>query len=407
MITAVVAGTVLGLAGLIPGLHFALVLLSTGPWLLNQCGLMHGILGLVWAVCTARAMRTLTVVYHPVAADQLASADPAQRLRASGQGKYATKIMSESLWIGGVMVTSLVGFMTLASTITQLNLIKGLLQNLGWLTIPAFLVWFGFMVWNAKNKGSTLLVFFASGILGIIALDHPSVRGSAQAMTPLLSGLFGFPILLMSLMERRQKMVPVERVSEKEHPNELTIFGLLFGFGSVALPGLGTSSLVSIAQDLAKDDAQYLRMSSLAESTGELLALVLGVMLIADRSSDAAVIGRIVTSHSGEYGLSPLFTWAILATLISAIWVGNRLVKLLGIPYRLLMYIIPGKVQSISVAIGMLWIVWSHTGSWGLGITAAGTMIHLGARELGIPNQAFFACMIIPMCLSIFNINIW
>ena len=405
---ALVYGSILGLAGLIPGLHYALVLLAAGPWLLQQCGLLMGLLALVWAVCVARAMHTLTVVYHPVAADQLASADPAQRLRAGGQGKYATRIMGESLWIGGVTVVILVGSMSMLSMIFHKDLIKGLLQNLGFIAIPAFVAWFGFMVWNAGNKGSTLFVFIASGILGVIALEHPSVRGSAQAMTPLLSGLFGLPILLSTLIEKRGKrVVTVEPVSERAHPEIITWMGMSFGLLSVALPGLGTSSLVSVGQNLTKDDAQYLRMSSLAESIGELIALTLGILMIADRSSDAAVISRIVTAFTGEYSLTPTFTWAMLATLISATWVGLRLVPVLGIPYRFLMYVIPNKVQSIAVAVGMLWVVWSHTGSWGLGITAAGTMIHFGARQLGVPNQAFFACMVIPMCLSMFEIRVW
>jgi TctA family transporter len=316
--------------------------------------------------------------------------------------------MGESLWIGGVTVVILVGSMSMLSMIFHKDLIKGLLQNLGFIAIPAFVAWFGFMVWNAGNKGSTLFVFIASGILGVIALEHPSVRGSAQAMTPLLSGLFGLPILLSTLIEKRGKrVVTVEPVSERAHPEIITWMGMSFGLLSVALPGLGTSSLVSVGQNLTKDDAQYLRMSSLAESIGELIALTLGILMIADRSSDAAVISRIVTAFTGEYSLTPTFTWAMLATLISATWVGLRLVPVLGIPYRFLMYVIPNKVQSIAVAVGMLWVVWSHTGSWGLGITAAGTMIHFGARQLGVPNQAFFACMVIPMCLSMFEIRVW
>jgi len=406
---ALVYGSVLGLAGLIPGLHYAMVLLTAGPWLLEQCGLLMGILALVWAVCVARAMHTLTVVYHPVAADQLASADPAQRLRAAGQGKFATQIMGESLWVSGAVVVVLVGIMTMLSMLLQRNLIKGILQNLGFIAIPAFVAWLGFMVWNAKNKASTLLVFIAAGTLGVIALEHPGVRGSAQTMTPLLSGLFGLPILIGTLIERKRgkKVVLPEPVSERKHPELLTWIGLGFGLLSVALPGLGTSSLVSIGQNVAEDDAQYLRMSSLAESTGELLALTLGILAIADRSSDAAVISRIVTAFTGEYSLTPTFTWAMLATLISATWVGLKLVPILGIPYRFLMYAIPNKAQSIAVAVGMLWIVWSHTGSWGLAVTAAGTMIHFGARQLGVPNQAFFACMVVPMCLSIMEIHVW
>lgn len=409
LLPALASGLALGLAGLVPGLHYAMVLLAAGPWVLSKFGIANGLLALVASVCAARAMHTLTVVYHPVAADQLASADPAQRLRAAGQGKFATLIMGESLWLSAVVVVAVVGVTTLIQHVLGINIIKSYLRYMGVLVIPAFLLWVGFMLWQAKNTWSTFLVFIASGILGVIALEHPSVRGSAQAMTPLLSGLFGIPILVMSILEKpkNRKEVTIEPVSERKHHDELSKFGLLAGILSVSLPGLGTSSLVSTMQELAKDDAQYLRMASVAESTGELLALALGILTLADRSSDAAVISRIVTAAAQGYELGSQFPWAMLAVLAAASWVSLKLIPYVGIPYRFLMWVIPVKIQSITVAGGMLWVVWSHTGGWGINVVVAGSLIHFGARKLGVPNQAFFACMVIPMCLSILKIHVW
>jgi len=405
---ALVTGVLLGLAGLIPGLHYAMILLSAGPWILTTFGIANGMLAMVASVCMARAMHTLTVVYHPVAADQLASADPAQRLRAAGQGRYATEIMGESLWLGAVVTVTIVGVLILVNHITGIDIIKVYLRYMHVLTVPAFVAWFVYTVFKAKNTWGTILVFVASGILGVIALEHPSVKGSAQAMTPLLSGLFGIPILMSTLIEKkRHKPVEVEPVSTRKHHDELSRFGLLAGILSVSLPGLGTSSLVSTCQDLAQDDAQYLRMASVAESTGELLALAFGVLMISDRSSDAAVISRVITATTGEYALGSQFPWAMLAVLIAACWVSLKVIPFVGIPYRFLMWVIPSKIQSIAVAVGMLWIVWSHTGGWGINVVVAGSLIHFGARRLGVPNQAFFACMILPMCLSIFNITLW
>jgi len=407
---ALLLGTGLGLLGLVPGLHYAMVLLFSGPWVLDTLGLEHGIVALVWSVGIARCMRTLTVVYHPVAADNLASADPAQRLRAAGQGKLATRIMSDGLWLAAVVVVVLVALGLLGSRFVGFDLFRAYLKGLSWISLPAFVGWFGFLVYRAKNKFSTVLVFAATGVLGAIALTHPSVRGSGVVMTPLLTGLFGLPILLLTLVDSSSSNQPsqavhLEPVPERDHPDELSWFGLFTGILSVTLPGLGTSSLISVGQDLAKDDAQYLRMAAVAESTGELLALCLGILLIADRSSDAAVISRLTTTTAGEYALGPQFPWAMLATLLAACWVGLRLTYALGFPYRLLMYAVPNKLQALAVAVGMVWIVWSHTGGWGIGVMLAGVLIHIGARRLGVPNQAFFACMVIPMCLSILNLN--
>lgn len=407
MITGLLAGLVLGLVGLIPGLHFAMVLLSVGPWLIQTLGLAEGILAMVAGVGVARAMHTLTVVYHPVAGDQIASADPAQRLRARGQGKYATEIMSDSLWTGAIIVISIVAI-SLILGIGTTNPLKGYLKAFSILIVPAIPAWIVFTIYKAKNTWSTVLVFVASGILGIIALEHPSVKGSSQSMTPLLAGIFGLPILLSTMMQDESKPIKLEPIRVNHNGNDLLNWiGASVGLLSVTLPGLGSSSLVSTMQDHAQDDAQYLRIASVAESVGELFALLLGILALASRSSDAAVISQVVRTSVGDYALGPQFPWIIMITLISAIWVGLRLVKLFGIPYRIMMNILPLKTQSILVALGVVWIVWSHTGSWGLSVMLAGTMIHFGARQLGTPNQAFFACIVVPMCISMLGINIW
>lgn len=409
MITGMLAGLVLGLAGLVPGLHFAMVLLSAGPWLIHNLGLAEGILAMVTSVGVARSMHTLTVVYHPVAADQIASADPAQRLRARGQGQYATQIMSDSLWVGVTAVVAVVG-VSLIMGIGTTNPLKGYLKAFSLLIIPAIPAWIGFTIYKAKNKWETLVVFTACGILGILALDHPSVRGSSQSMTPLLAGVFGLPILLASILQgskhpNTKKLEPI-RVNH-DTTQLLNWIGMLVGFLSVTLPGLSNSSLVSTLQDHAQDDAQYLRVASVAESVGELFALLLGILALASRSSDAAVISQVVRTTVGDYALGPQFPWIIMITLVGAVWIGLKLTSLLGIPYRVLMNLVPQNIQSLIVALGVVWVVWSHTGSWGLCVMFAGTMIHFGARKLGTPNQAFFACIVVPMCVSMLGINIW
>lgn len=404
--------TGLGLIALFPGVHFAMVLLVAGPLLLGQFGLASGLLALAWAVVIARSMHTLAVVYHPVAADQLASADPAQRLCAAGQGKFATRLMGEALWMGTVAVTvTLMLAITLGSWL-QLDLIKAFIKGLSWLIWPFALVWLGLMLYQARNKFATLLVFVVSGYLGIVALQHPSVQGSHHAMTPLLTGLFGVPVLLLALLEKHPaqrfgEQTQRERVAEREPDATLRYFGLFAGLMSVVLPGLGTSSLISMGQDLAEDDAQYLSMASAAESMGEMLALTLGILGLAMRSSDAAVIQKLVETSHGEFVLGPVFPYVLLGTLVVAAWVGLRLVSLVGIPYRVMLAIVPIKVQSLVVLGAMLWVVWSHTEGWGLAIVAVGTLIHLGARRLGTPNQAFFSCMVVPMVCSMLGLSLF
>ncbi len=386
-----------------------MILMVFGPGLISRSGILPGILGLVWAVAIARAMRTLAVVYHPVAADQLASADPAQRLSAKGQDRWATRIMGRSLVLGALVVCTLLGLGLFASGIAGQDMLKPIIKSLNWLMWPAIAIWLFLTVARARNKWETVLIFIASGALGVVGLMHPSVRGYSQAMTPVLTGLFGIPVLLMALFQGRAGQGSLPPEAEIEPSSEVVSFGVLAGLLSVVLPGLGTSSLVSAGEKLTKSDGDYLALASTAESVGELFALILGILAIAKRSSDAAVIGKLVAvaTNGSQVAFGPAFPYLLLALMLMGTLAGNGLVKVVGPAYRTLITWIPQRLQALVVGTAMLWVVWTHSGAWGLQICLAGTLIHLGARWLRVPNQPFFAALVAPMVLSMLGVDPW
>lgn len=401
------AGTGLGLLALFPGFHFAMIILVAGPWILQHFSVTSAILCMASSVCTARCMHTLAVVYHPVSADNIASADPAQRLAAAGQGRYATALMGDALWTSVRVVCFILTGVLLVGMLQHENIIKSWMKLGSLITVPAILTWAGFVLWNAERKVSTLLAFMASGLLGVVALLHPAVEGSSHTMTPLLTGLFALPVLMATLLEKHssRQRIQLEKQPEVEVCADLEWFGMLAGLTSVVLPGLGTSSLVSVGQGFAETDADYLSMAAHAESTGELLALVLGILSIASRSSDAAIIQQVMETHIGEFALNPSFAFLLLGTLVVSCFVGLKLVKLVSFPYRLMVQLIPVKLQALVVSIAMVSLVWHHTRVWGLGIMLTGTLIHLGAKQLRVSNQVFFACMTVPMILYTLSIR--
>lgn len=406
-VLAILSGLLLGMIALFPGFHFSMVLLTTGPWILAKFGLTGAILCMTSAACSAKAMHTLAVVYHPVSASNIASADPAQRLAASGQGKYATALMGESLWVSVQFMSIILGILLLVSQMNHVNIIKEITRLGAMLTLPAMAWWVYSVIQSSKEKIGTIVAMAASGILGVFALMSPQVEGSTHSMTPLLTGLFALPVLLGTLMEKHssRKKIHLEKQEELEIEPGIKVLGLLAGLVSVILPGLGTSSLVSVGQQYAETDADYLTMASFAESTGELLALVLGILSIASRSSDAAIIQQVIEKNCGEYAMNPAFGFLLIGTIVVSCWAGIRLTHVVSFPYRVLMNLIPVKLQALIVAITMIGLVWHHTEWWGLGILLAGTLIHLGAKKLYTSNQVFFACMVVPMVLSMLRIN--
>lgn len=406
---AIVCGTLLGTVGLFPGLHFSMVLLMIGPWILSQFELAEGILAMVSAVMVARCMHTLAVVYHPVSGDNLASADPAQRMAARGQGKYATKLLGESLWTSTKFIAFGLGLCMLYNQIFHEDIIKGAMKMASFISIPAILFWIVFTIQKSRRKIGTVLVMLASAVLGVVALNAPAVEGSHHAMTPLLTGIFAFPVLLLTLLEKHSssKKIQLEKEPEQEHHEDIKWLGILIGLTSVVLPGIGTSSLTSLAQDMTESEGEYLTVAGFAEATGEVLALTLGILGLASRSSDAAVIQKIMEVHASEVQIDPAFGFILLAVLLLACYLGMKLTGFLSMPYRFMLNLVPVKLQALGVAISMIWVVWIHTSWWGIGIVAAGTLVHFGAREYRTSNQAFFACMVGPLLLSMLGIKLF
>ena len=406
-IPAIAIGLLIGLIALFPGFHFSMILLFVGPGILHQLGPAGGILCMASAVCVAKCMHSLAVVYHPVSADNIASADPAQRLAASGQGSYATNIISDAMWFSTRFVAIVLGLIVVFGEYFQTNLIKELTKIGTVLTIPAILAWVTAVLITSRSKIGTLVALGASGTLGVYALMSPHVEGSSHTMTPLLTGLFAIPVLIGTLVEKHssRKKIHLQKQDELEVEDDLKLLGLVFGTISVLLPGLGTSSLVSIGQKFTESDAEYLSMASFAESTGEMMALILGIMSIASRSSDAAIIQQVIDKTTGEIAINSGFIFLLLGTLVVSCWLGIKLLGWVSFPYKVMMNLIPVKIQALIVAIAMIAVVWHHTQWWGIAVLVSGTLIHLGAKKLHVSNQVFFACMITPMLFSIVGFN--
>jgi TctA family transporter len=412
VIPAVILGLALGLVGLFPGFHFSMFLLMVGPWIIQLFSLAGGILCMSTAVCVARCMHTLSVVYHPINGQNLASADPAQRMAALGKGKEATEIMVRSLWISIRSVAAILLAIAVFNFIFRGNLIKDM-TGIGFaLTIPAVIAWAIMVIVHARKKETTVAAMVASGVLGIFSLMSPSVEGSQHAITPLLTGLFAFPVLLSTIMSNSSSFStslsiyqPNQTQQQTQAVNwDLKLFGLFVGFISVMLPGLGTSSLVSTGQKFASTDEDYLTMASFAESTSELLALILGIMGIASRSSDAAIIQQIVAG-SGDISIEPPFIILLVGVMLLACFLGIELAKAVSEGYRHVMQQVPVKTQAMVVAVPMMLIVWFQTGIWGMLIVAAGTLIHLGVKKHYVSNQVFYMSMVAPMVLSILGFH--
>lgn len=400
-------GTLLGMLALIPGLHWGLSLLTLGALLCTKLGVNTGLMAIIWSVGVSKAAHTIAVVHHPVSVETIASAAPAQRLAAMGLDWWALTIMNKSLWISTLVVSGIICLLWSWQLLLGFPLVKEAVTVGSMIMWPAIITWFLVTVYTANNKLATLMVLISSGLLGVLALDHPAVRGSEQMMTPLLTGIFAIPIVVLSFFSK----VSDRRIRCTIKPHrikaEFKVLGPVLGLLGTLVPGLSASSVVSIAQGVTKDEGDYLTLTTCAESTGELMALVLGIMAISSRSSDVALLGQALQYASITYQPTNWVPYLMSLLLIGSVWMGNTLVEFISPMYRWVVHVIPMKLQALAVGSGALWVVWTHTGLIGMVVVLIGTVIHLTARQYGVSNQSFFSVLTFPMIVTSLKIDLF
>lgn len=398
MITGSILGILTGiLTSLIPGLHTGLALA-----LLLACGI-QSIFGADFAIAfvataagTSLYTRRLAGVYHPSAGSgNVASLDPALALTAEGRGPDALKIMimgTDAAW----PVMGLVAFVLIFAGIGHVNIATELNKALSWLGLVIIGVWMAVIVQRSENKFAGAFGLAAIGLLGYIVLHHPGLRGNEHAMAPLMSGLFGIPIMLTVLRERIVSDLPEQNPSPVLKLNPLqSMLGAILGALTGFLAGLGAGSLAAMtaSEDITHED--YLLLSSSAESTNDIMALLLVLAAGMGRSGEAVLLGRVAGQPSA-------FQVAIVIGLVVfAAFIGRKATFVLEPVYDKLIRLFPAQFWALLVlclAIGQVLL----TGNvlLGLALTFAGVCLSLWARSCKLPLQVSFAGIAVPVLLT-------
>src|SRR3989338_4022853 len=110
-----------------------------------------------------------------------------------------------------------------------------------------------FMVFRGNRKLRSLAAFMISGCLGLIVLTGlPNLK---QPLFPLLSGLFGFSILVVSFLQKSKIPPQIEKPLTISNKNMVKSVSAATGVGFMAafLPGFGSSQAAIVATSLVGD----------------------------------------------------------------------------------------------------------------------------------------------------------
>jgi putative membrane protein len=388
LLLAVCLGVLLGLvAGLLPGLHpntLIPVVLGAAAFfdplsaalILVVAGVINLFVNFIPSVLLGAPEETTAL-----------SVLPGHRLLLEGRGHEAVKLM----------VTGALGATVLA--VLALPLFSAVVPPLYTATRPQ-LWWLlsAVVAYMVLSERKPQLVFFAlltvtlSGALGVLVLDNLS----DAMLFPLLSGLFGLPMLLLSA---KHGVALPETVSFEEEPlsKGFVLSGIATGAAAGVLagllPGVGTSQAAVLAQAALENSKEATRRFLIAlggVNAADVMFSFFALWLIGNpRSGLAVAVGQIIAATQQNFLI-------IISAVLFAAGLGAYLTLRLSrkAVFWLRRFDYPRLCLYTAAFIALLVLLF--TGPLGLAILAVSTAVGMVPNLTNVRRSLAMACLIVP-----------
>jgi putative membrane protein len=397
LLTGVAAGIALGMmSGLLPGVHVNMLaggLLAVQTALVPVFGPEMIAAAMIAALITHSFLDTIPSTFLGIPdPDTVLSVIPSHSLCLEGNGEEAVRIAALGS-AGGILA----GIPLALGLLLVAPLIQG---SVDWAVgiiitgVAVYLILFG------ESPLHALAVFVVSGILGIFSFQFSylavSPFGFSGILMPLLSGLFGISLLLVS----GQGKIPDQEFGGFALSRDTVIRG---GFsGSVAglvvgwLPGLSNATANAVIATVTRYDRDprgYIFATSAANTVNVLVGL--GVLYAISRTRNGVMVA-LSALEIPPPGL--LFTAAAIAACFAFLIT----ILIAGSAWRM------GGIDKPRLNIGVTGFVTLLTfilsGFFGLFILVLATLLGVVPKLLNIPQMYCMGAVMIPVILFSFGI---
>lgn len=409
-----VAGAGLGLfSGLAPGIHvntLAAMLLAVHPAIASSVSGHLDPEGVAMAVCCC--IMSASVVHSFVDfvpsvfigapdGEDAVSVLPGHRLLRHGRGMEAVRAAAIGSLIGASAAI-------LLSVPLQWLLLHGLGEPLERLTPLVLLVAAGVVIASERGKGGIVwgsAAFAVSGMLGLacMTLEVPmdGLAGEGSIMLPLLTGLFGIPVLLESSSSSN---IPRQQDRVRDPVGLLPgLRGVLMGTVAGWFPGITSTVGASMSAVLFPEDRPERFISTVA-SVGTVTSVLSLVTLSVSgngRSGTALAIGEIAGGSLDGF-MSQGFLTLLFATALGSvlgywltIWSGKVMSDLVS-------RIDTGRASRwVIVLLTVLTLV--LTGPFGILMLACSTFVGFMPKVFGTGRIVLCGCLLLPVLLFEFG----
>lgn len=320
---------------------------------------------------------------------------PGHKLLLEGRGFEAIK-----LCVVGSLGGALFAILTLPFFVFSIPVLYEIIRpHVHWLLIAVI----GYLILEERGRKKiyALGYFILTGIIGLIVLNN----FGEFSLFPLLTGLFGLPLLLMSIFQKTK--LPEKFTWDEEKIEKKKLFSCI-GIGSLAgiiaglLPGIGSTQSTILTQQTfrkERDDREFL-ISMGAITTCDIVYSILALWLIHNPRSGIAIgVSKLL-----EVGFKEALFF-IVVILISAAVATILTLKMTKITLKFLRKINYQKL-CLYTSIFLLVLTVIFSGLIGILILFVSIAIGLIPNYVNIRRTYGMGCLILPTILFFAGINL-
>ncbi len=401
LLLGTLAGVILGtISGLIPGLHtntFAAVISAASVPL----AMVFGAEGICCLLVSCMIVHTFldavpsTFIGVPDA-DTVLSVLPAHRLYLSGKGEEAVRLSAlGSLW----------GFVYAMPLFAAFYFVLPMFQNeIDWAIGLVILTAAGLLIVFSKTPFWALLMFLASGLLGVFSMRFSyfsfGIFGAGEVLLPLLTGLFGIPVLLHALRaepayaEQSFSGLFVSRKDTVWNTIKGTFAGAIVGW----LPGFSSGTANALlafhrSGDYESNPRGYLLSTSAANTANAVLGL-----------AALYAVGRMRSGALAAVAEFPLPNIFMLLAAAGASAAAAYMLTVLFAKTGKYIAKVNQKMLSASVLIFLIILTAVFCGPFGMMILILSTAVGWIPAKLGFPRLYCMGAVMLPVMLFSFGL---
>lgn len=380
--------------GITPGIHINLVSLlvvSSSAYLLNIFSLPSLGVFIISMAITHTFLDTLPAIFLGAPESETAlSVLPGHKLLLKGMGYEAVKLTI----IGSLfsLIAALLFFPLFIFLVPRIYEKIQIYIGYGLIVIMVYMI---LMEKGPDKKFWAFVVFMLSGILGLIVLTLPNL---GQPLFPLLSGLFGISMLIVSLMQKTE--IPKQSITDQIKIPKMQSFkavGAATLTGSLAsfFPGLGPAQAAVIGSQIVGSLENYAFLILVGGINTVNMAVSLVSLYTINKARNGAVLAIMELIHSIDLNILLLF---IAATLFAG-GIATFLTLYLSKFFIKIIEKVNYSKMCISV-IAFITLMVFYFSSWlGLFILLVSTAIGIVPNVVNVKRSHSMGCLILPVIL--------